>query len=363
MHVLVIARLGQQKIYDKLMPLILAQQVTRVTLVRHAPVEIETAKLTQVIHNSGLDPQGLNQSVLLSLRNMLACLANGWRLARQQKPDLVLAYNLVPYGIIALLVGVLTNRKTAVSLIGTDYNRRVRHPLLGPLLSRLLRHFSLVAVFGDTPRQQLVDSGLRPEQVIVLPNATDTSRYQPAVEPAQATTDLIYTGYLRPGKRVDLLLYTLREIHNTRPQTTLTIVGEGTERENLITLTRQLDIESHVRFTGWADDVQPYLRQARMLGLFSEHEGLPMSVIEALCTGLPVIVTAVGALETLVQHGENGFLLPEPADPSTAAGYILSVLDDLPRYTAMREAALATCGAYGYDRAAQVWDDVCDRLF
>jgi len=360
MHLLVIMRLGSAKARDKLAPLLDCPAVTRVTLVRHAPVPLESPKLVQAIHHVGLNADGLGGG-LAALRNLWACAWNGLRLARRERPDVVLSFNLVPYGLIAWAVGRLAGRRVVLSLIGTDYNRWVKAPVWGTPLRAVLRDADAVAVFGDDARRELVGSGLRPERVFVLPNTVDTTRFYPDPD-VTPDYDLIGVGHLTANKRVDTALRALAILRETRPGARLLVVGDGPQRAALAALADELGVAAAVTFAGQADDVPQRLRQARLLLLLSEREGLPLAVLEALATGLPVIVTAVGALPTVVRDGENGCLLPSPADPAQVAARALELLQDPQRYARMSQAALGIRQTHGYAHMARAWEALLAAL-
>ena len=364
MHILTILRLGQTKVVDKLTPLLHSEQVRRLTLVRHAPVDLPGEKVAQIIHNVGLDQDGLRGGRRARLHNLWACFYNGLRTARQDRPEVVLAFNLVPYGLIAWLVARGSSARAIVSLIGTDFNRYVRG---SHLLRFMLRRFDAVTVFGEDARAALIADGLAPERVFHLPNCVNTSRFKP--DPAvQPVYDLIYVGALRQLKRVDLVLHVLRSIRQHRPQTTLLIVGDGEARSALEALAQELGLADAVTFRGWTDQVVGSLRQSRVFISLSASEGLPMAMLEAMSTGLPPIVTGVGAIGTVVHDGENGCLLPPPT-PGPDAGLIaaaadcaLALLNDPEHYQRLRDGALKVRQSHGYPHATQVWDDVLRSL-
>jgi glycosyltransferase involved in cell wall biosynthesis len=361
MRLLVIARLLDVKVRDKLTPLLRNDLVDHVTLIRHERVSLQSDKLTQVIHDSGIVEGVLKQKRSAQIKNTWLCFYNGLRVARREHPHVIVAYNLVPYGLVAWLVARLTGAKIIVSMIGSDFNLHVRLHWFGGILRAVLRNCDRVTIFGEEARASLVVYGLSADRVFVLPNTADTDAYQPdpTVTP---DVDLIYVGNLAPLKRVDLLLHTLHKIHETRPMTTLLIVGDGDERDNLKSLAQSLGIAHAVTFHGWTDQVVPLLRRARIFTFLSQYEGLPMAMVEAMCTGLPVVVADVGAINTIVRDGENGYLLPSPADPVCASEHILRLLQDTDHYQQMREQALLVRQTHGYKRTQHVWRQILESL-
>lgn len=360
-RILAVMRLTNVKVRDKLIPLLNSELVEHITLVRHAPVDVQSEKLSQVIHDSGLIEGRIEQTWLARFSNVWLCFYQGLRVARREHPHVVLSFNLVPYGVIAWLIARLTGNKVIVSLIGSDYNLRVNSPWLGRALRPILRNLDRVTVFGEEARTRLIGYGVMTERVFALPNTADTHLYKPNPQ-ITPDVDLIYVGNLGPLKRVDLILRTLRQIHATRPTTTLLIVGDGAERARLEALAHSLGVAHAVTFCGWTDRVIEQLWRARLLVFLSEYEGLPMALLEAMCAGLPVVATDVGAMNSVVKDGANGYRVPSPADPSLVAERLLRLLSDAEHYHKLRAAALKVRETHGYKQTTHIWEQILRGL-
>ena len=90
---------------------------------------------------------------------------------------------------------------------------------------------------------------------------------------------------------------------------------------------RRLGLESVVRLAGERDDVGELLAGADLFVLSSRSEGLPLSILEAMAAGLPVVASSVGGVPELVVEGETGLLVP-PGDPHALAAAMERLLDD-----------------------------------
>jgi glycosyltransferase involved in cell wall biosynthesis len=105
------------------------------------------------------------------------------------------------------------------------------------------------------------------------------------------------------------------------------LVGDGPERALVEEEVRRLGIEALVRLLGERSDVPELLRRADIFVLSTRSEGLPLSVLEAMAAGLPVVASNVGGVPELVIDGETGLLVP-PGDPHSLAGAIERLLGD-----------------------------------
>ncbi|MDR7521398.1 MAG: glycosyltransferase [Armatimonadota bacterium] len=107
----------------------------------------------------------------------------------------------------------------------------------------------------------------------------------------------------------------------------LVLVGEGPLRPSLEALARQDGLAGRVAMLGARDDVPAILAGADLFVLASRWEGLPLAVLEAMMSGLPVVATAVDGLPEAVVPGETGFLVP-PQDPEALAGAVGRLVAD-----------------------------------
>lgn len=124
---------------------------------------------------------------------------------------------------------------------------------------------------------------------------------------------LIFVGRLAPVKGLRVLFEALDTLFEHIPQLRLTLVGDGPDRARLETEAARLG--DRVQFTGYLtqQQVAETLAQHDICVLPSFAEGVPVILMEAMASGLPVIATQVAGVGELVQHGESGFIVP-PGD-------------------------------------------------
>lgn len=124
----------------------------------------------------------------------------------------------------------------------------------------------------------------------------------------------VAVGRLEKQKNLDFLLLSLKEFKRRNGAVKLCIAGEGSEKEYLVQLTKQLDLTNDVLFAGHIQNVEELMKRSLAYVLTSNYEGTPNALLEAMALGLPTVVpnNLPGALE-YVRHGING-LTYEPND-------------------------------------------------
>jgi glycosyltransferase involved in cell wall biosynthesis len=174
------------------------------------------------------------------------------------------------------------------------------------------------------------DAGLRArtcraDRTVVIHNgvALDGPRRPPG--PAARPATLVSVGRLRAPKD---FLTLVRAIAALEPGSArLRIAGDGPDRAAVEAEVDRLGLGGAVELLGTRNDVPALLAGADVFVLASDSEGLPMSVLEAMAAGLPVVASAVGGVPELVRDGETGFLVP-PRDSAALAGALERTVSD-----------------------------------
>jgi glycosyltransferase involved in cell wall biosynthesis len=135
---------------------------------------------------------------------------------------------------------------------------------------------------------------------------------------------LIMVARLEAPKDHDLLL---RATASTGADWRITFVGDGPTRGRVESRARRLGLGERVEFLGWRRDVAEQLGRAHAFVLASRWEGLPLTVLEALRAGLPVVASDVGGVREAVSDGETGYVVP-PGDEASLARRLAEVAGD-----------------------------------
>ncbi|MEZ6049768.1 MAG: glycosyltransferase [Planctomycetaceae bacterium] len=118
-----------------------------------------------------------------------------------------------------------------------------------------------------------------------------------------------HVGRLARQKRVGDLLWAIQVLRQADERAYLLIIGDGPERDALIQRAASLECAHHVRFLGHRSDVSKLMQLLDVYWLGSDFEGMSNSLMEAMATGLPVVVTNIPPNRELVQHDRQGYLV------------------------------------------------------
>lgn len=181
------------------------------------------------------------------------------------------------------------------------------------------------AVLWGTDRVVAVSSDMRERlqrraggRVVLIPNGIDTDRVRSTLSNAEAKQRLGlspeswvigFVGRLEPVKRLDLFLNAMSLISPQVPEARFVIAGEGNMEGETRDLAKTLALESRTQFLGHRDDVFDVLRALDVFVLCSDHEGLPMTLLEAMYLQVPVVARAVGGVTDVLEDGRHGLLV------------------------------------------------------
>lgn len=140
---------------------------------------------------------------------------------------------------------------------------------------------------------------------------------------------LLYTGRLAVAKGLPVLLESIAQLKSLHPDLELLIVGDGGDRRDLEAQVQRLAIADQVTFLGYQSqaEVRQWLQQVDVFVLPSFAEGVPVSLMEAMAAGLPVVTTRIAGVAELVEDGSSGFLVP-PGDSQTLGDRLHRLLVD-----------------------------------
>jgi glycosyltransferase involved in cell wall biosynthesis len=248
-------------------------------------------------------------------------------MVRRLKIDLIHAHFLLPPGLIGVCVGSIMGKKTAVTAHGSDLMIQAKNPLLRGLIKFTLKRADYVLVVNQALQEKVLELGINPDKIYVTPNAVDVEKFTPQnkelppdIEMSSDKPVLLFVGNLVFQKGVKYLL-DAKMLMNTPAE--LVVVGDGPLRQELEMKVQNEEI-SDVVFVGARRDVEKIMPSADVFVLPSVSEGSPITILEAMASGLPVVATSVGGITDLINDKVGRVVEPEnPLEMATALDEIL----------------------------------------
>jgi glycosyltransferase involved in cell wall biosynthesis len=239
------------------------------------------------------------------------------RQLRRLHPTVIHTHNLAPH-----VHGVFTYPLSgARRLIHTRHGQHAlesRHSWVVNRLSRLLTR-AMIAVSNDAARYATDGEGFPAAKVHVIHNGVEVSRYRAASGPVDSA---VAVGRLAHVKGFDVLVEAVALVRQILPRFSLRIVGEGPERPALERRIAELHLDGAVELIGYKEDPSAYFEEAGLYVLSSRSEGIPLTLLEAMACGLPIVATRAGGVAEIVGDGQEALLVRPGDAPALAAAIV-----------------------------------------
>lgn len=269
------------------------------------------------------------------------------RMIREFRPH-ILDTHTAKAGTVGRLAAILAGSRRPQLVIHTFHG----HVLAGYFSKRaewvfttierfLAKRTDVLIAVSDEVRDELVDLGIAGrDQIRVVHLGFDLAPF--VIEPAarRTTRDVMrrrlgvgadaplvtLVARLVPIKRVDVFLAAAEQLAATHPHVRFCVAGDGELGHELRTSERAQRLGVRVAWPGFVEDMPALLAASDVVALTSDNEGTPVSLIEALAAGTPVVGTRVGGVPSVVRDGKTGLLAP-PGDAPAIAGAMARLLD------------------------------------
>jgi glycosyltransferase involved in cell wall biosynthesis len=312
-----------------------AQAFTQLSALHEANVTVAAALMNEGELATRLRARGVPVTVLdeslLSGTGILLALR---RLMREWRPDIVHTHR-TKENILGSLANRLAGNVPSVRTVhgaSEDKSRGV-HRLAREMQLRVDRWCGrylqrrVIAVSTDLGGKLAGD--FTRQRIVVIENGIDVEAVRSQVHPvdlrngAPQATHVGIVGRLVPVKRVDLFLESAALLKTSHPEREWRwhVIGDGPLRESLVERAQTLGVDAITTFHGHRNDIVARLAALDALVICSDHEGLPMVLLEALSVGTPVVAHATGGMVEVLKEGGRGLLV----DEHTAAGYANAV--------------------------------------
>lgn len=233
------------------------------------------------------------------------------KIIKLEQPDMVIAERTTSYGFLAALCGV--NPVVIAQQGRTDLwpENSPLYPLKKAIQNYAFKKATLIHAWGPVMTVSMIEANVDMGKVMVLPKGIDLKKFGNINTANSDKICAIVTRSLLPEYRHDIILKAFAILNQKEINFVLTIVGDGTELPKLKKLTKKLNIENKVRFTGRITNTElpKLLQDSNFYISMPNTEGVSASLFEAMATLSYPIVTDIAGNRSWIQHRKNGQLI------------------------------------------------------
>ena len=279
------------------------------------------------------------------------------KILRQEKPDVVHTHlDVIKYAVAAArLCGIRRCVHTVHNVAHEEAEGRLQQ-IINTVYFRL--GWSVPVALSPEVRKTIVSFyGLKEAVVPMIFNGIDLSKCLPKTDHALAEPAvLLHIGRFNQQKNHRGILEAFAQVLKSHPGCRLELIGEGDLRQETENLAETLGIREKVVFLSNQTNVYPFLQKGDIFLMPSRFEGMPMTIIEAMGTGLPIVASAVGGVPDMLEDRVSGMLVP--CQPEATAQAVLQLLkqDDLRKTLGTN--ALRDSRKFGAEHMARCYCDV-----
>jgi glycosyltransferase involved in cell wall biosynthesis len=235
------------------------------------------------------------------------------KLFQKEKPDAVHTHLYAPKYVFpaAVLAGVKNRVHTVHNVAEKESGSADRK-----LNALFFRHCGVIPVaLSDLIRDSVAKVyAMDKDAIPVIQNGVDLSKCLPKKEYGRAGNfKILHIGRFSEQKNHEGLLRAFAQFHEKHPDSELWLIGEGEAKESSQAFVAEQNLSESVKFLGAQSRVHGFLHDADMFTLPSLYEGVPITLIEAMGTGLPIVATAVGGVPDMLD-AESALLVPVDVD-------------------------------------------------
>jgi glycosyltransferase involved in cell wall biosynthesis len=232
------------------------------------------------------------------------------------------------------------------------------------LTTGAVRRADLTLTQGTHLARDMSAAGLSATAVIQGNLATDDfDELAPRFRLGNGVIRVVTTARMVPTKNLQGLIRAVGQLVSEGHAVSLTLIGDGSARPGLESLTTELGLRDRVRFAGWIDSrdaIREVYRASDVFVLPSLEEGISTAVMEAMAAGLPVVVASAEGITDIVRHGHNG--LVTPPHPLAIAERIKGLAGDPVTADRLARQAQEDAGAYLHARWVATFARIAERL-
>jgi len=199
-------------------------------------------------------------------------------------------------------------------------------------------------------------------KIYFIHDSIDIKIFKPRIK--KKKYDIILAARLTGLKRIDIFLEVINLVKKKIPSINVALLGEGEERENLISLSKKLELDKSIDFLGFQKNPEKVYQESKIFVLTSATEGISTASLEAMACGLPVVASNVGDMSEVVINNQTGYLVNDYNNLNDFAENIIKILFSKKLYNKMSKNSIELIKErYTFANATKFWDSFIIKNF
>ena len=291
-----------------------------------------------------------------------------FQLQRKNRYDLCFAWSAVPAGAVALALKRLLGLRYIVRVCGPDipgFERRYQaiHSLIAPVIRRIWREAEKV-IAKSQGEIDLIRAADRRVDCLLIPNGVDLENFKLAQSvPDDGPLKLLCVGRLIERKGQHHLIEAVKRLVGDGFDVVLDLIGTGDAQSANEAQVARLGLADRVQFLGYVprEEIAQHYAAAHVFILPSFNEGMSVALLEAMASGLAVVVTQTGGTPELVEPEINGLVF-DWTDVDRLTAHLRRLAGDRALVRRMGEASRRRAGEFSWEMAAQRYGEILSQL-
>ncbi|MHA1838434.1 MAG: N-acetyl-alpha-D-glucosaminyl L-malate synthase BshA [Candidatus Ranarchaeia archaeon] len=286
---------------------------------------------------------------------------------KEQVFDVIHVHYAIPHALAAYMAREIAGTPYVVTLHGSDVHLLGIDPSFITCTQFTVQHANAITAVSQYLSEIAHDKMEITSTIHTIPNFVDCNLFRPKHQKRfffKKDGELVisHVSNFRPVKRTLALIKAFAGVVKDVPNAKLLLVGDGPQRCLANRLAEKLGIKKHVKILGVRQDIPDILTESDVFVLPSKVEGCPLSILEAMSTGVPVVATQVGGIPEILEDKVQGYLVPLEDNQSLTDRLIELLQDPEKRHRMGRNGRMRVCSEFNSEnvlpRYLAVYDDV-----
>ncbi len=348
MNILVVAKMPNSNLGGRIEPLAMLDDVDKIYLLREFPYPPTSAKIVNVrFPLTAWIPSP-------HIRRLL----DGMIVLTSKRIDYIFAIHLHPHGYIGYFLSRLFNKKFILNTVAGLREFTVCKGIFKKITQGILKSDALFLVTGIKSKNFLKQLNINDDRIKIYNNVINIDKYKP--RELDRDIDVLNVARMDENKNTYCLFRAIHRLKKEGLRVGLTIAGAGPSESKYRACVKELDIEDQIEFLGHCshEKIAELNNRAKIFCLPSRGEGFPVSLLEAMASGVASIVTPVGDIADLIIHEHNGMMLDDPDDDESLAQYIKKLMTDASFRNKLVQNGFEVRTTRSFEAAAKNWEAI-----